>query len=68
MTSDDLNSLREKDITQWLIRRGEVKTLDGKEHTTKFEPLCVTELLRVNFVAVAEARNRLHTTRTMTSL
>jgi len=67
MTEDELNSLREKDITQWLIKHGEQRMLEDSGHTQKLVLLSARELLSADLVAVAEAKRHWHTTKTTTS-
>jgi len=67
MTNEELNSLREKDITQWLIKHGEQKMLEGQGHTTPLVALSLREFLNVDLAAVAEVKRHWHTTKTTTS-
>jgi hypothetical protein len=67
MTNKEQNSLREKDITQWLIKHGEQRIEEGQEHTTPLLALSLKELLNVDFVAVAEAKKVWRTTTTTTN-
>jgi hypothetical protein len=67
MTEEELNSLREKDITQWLIKHGEQRMLEGSERIPKLVGLSARELLSADLVAVAEAKRHWHTTKTTTS-
>jgi hypothetical protein len=67
MTEEELNSLREKDITQWLIKHGEQRMLEGNERIPKLVGLSAQELLNVNLAAVAEAKRHWHTTKTTTN-
>ena len=66
MTKEELNSLREKDITQWLVKRGEQRMLEGTERTPELVGLSAREFLNVNLAAVAEAKRHWHTTKTTT--
>ena len=67
MTNEEENSLREKDITQWLIKRGEQRIEEGAEHTTPLVALSLKEFLNVDFAAVAEAKKHWPTTTTTTN-
>jgi hypothetical protein len=67
MTEEELAFLREKDITQWLIKRGEQKMLEDNGHTRELLGLSLPELLSVDFAAVAEAQRHWHITKTTTS-
>lgn len=67
MTDQEVCYLREKNITQWLLARGEQKMLEDSAHTTPLVALSAKELLRVDFAKLAEARRHWHTTMTTTS-
>jgi hypothetical protein len=64
MTEEELNSLREKDITQWVIKNGEKRMLEDIGQTPKLLSLKLSEFLKVDFSAVMEAKKHWHTTNT----
>jgi len=64
MTEEELNSLREKDITQWVIKNGEKRMLEDLGQTPKLSSLTLSEFLKVDFSAVMEAKKHRHTTNT----
>ena len=64
MTDEELNALKEKDITQWLIKYREKKMLEDVGNTPKLLALPLSEFLKVDFDAVAKVQKDWHTTKT----
>ena len=64
MTEEELNSLKEKDITQWLIKRGEQKMLEDNGNTPQLVALGLRDFLKVDIAAVAKAQRHWHTPNT----
>ena len=61
MTEEELNTLKEKDITQWLIKRGEQKMLEDNGNTPQLLALPASEFLKVDFDVVVKAKRNWHT-------
>jgi hypothetical protein len=61
MTKDELDSLKEKDITQWLIKRGEQRMLEDNGDKPHLVALGLNDFLKVDIAAVAKAQRHWHT-------